>query len=233
MRLHYLQHVEFEGLGCIRSWAESAGCRISGTRLYQPHRLPEIEDVDWLVVMGGPMNIYEDVQYPWLVEEKALIARAIENQKMVLGICLGAQLIADVLGARVSSNPAREIGWYPVYRIAASTRMSQLSAMEDAFEALHWHGDTFALPDGAVHLARSEACENQAFFYNQRVLGLQFHLEMTPKGFQSLVKNCAKDVESGPFVQSPAAMLANPQRFERANRIMERLLEQLAGLDRG
>jgi GMP synthase (glutamine-hydrolysing) len=232
LRIHTLQHVPFEGPGCIRQWAEDAGTRLTGSRLFCGEPLPSLADFDWLVVMGGPMNIYEEGRYPWLAEEKAFIAQAIENQKVVLGICLGAQLIADALDARISSNQTKEIGWYPVYRTIPRAQFPQLAAMEEKLEALHWHADTFDLPEGAVHLARSEGCENQAFVYNHRVLGLQFHLEMTQDGLQDLLQHCAGDLTAGPFVQSAATMLANPLQFRRANRIMHRLLDGLAGLHR-
>ena len=231
MRLHFLQHVPFEGPGCIRDWAEAAGWEISGSHLYRDQRLPAVGDLDWLVIMGGPMNVYEDVQYPWLSKEKHLIDQAIAGRKVVLGVCLGAQLIADVLGARISANPHREIGWYPVYRSSASVALPQVSAIEDTVDALHWHGDTFDLPDGAVHLARSEACDNQAFVYGERTLALQFHLEMTPEGLQTLVKHCAGEIEPGPYMQSPENMLSDPKRFRRANRMMRRLLDGLAQLE--
>ena len=187
-------------------------------------------DFDWLVVMGGPMNVYEELQYPWLAAEKAFIGRAIESNKMVLGICLGAQLIADVLGAGISANRQKEIGWFPVYRTALADRLPQVAALEDAVECLHWHADRFELPPGAVHVARSDACDNQAFVYGQRVLGLQFHLEVTPEGLQALVQNCKNEITDGPFVQSAESMLANPQRFQRASRTMNRLLDTMAGL---
>lgn len=227
-RLHYLQHVDFEGPGCIHTWAQDAGCRISGSRLHRNDRLPSLQDFDWLIVMGGPMNIYEEIQHPWLTREKAFIGRAIEKQKVVLGICLGAQLIADVLGARVSGNPHREIGWYPVYRTTPVDRQSPVSALDDILEGLHWHADTFELPEGAVHLARSEACENQAFIYGQRVVGLQFHLELSTEGLRALVQNCAHEITDGPFVQAPETMLASPRRLRQANRVMNRLLDAMA-----
>ena len=229
-RLHYLQHVPFEGPGCIRNWAEASGFPLAGSRLYQPHRLPAMEQFDWLVIMGGPMNVDEELRYPWMAAEKAFIGRAIEAGKVVLGICLGGQLIADVLGARVTKNRYKEIGWYPVCRTASPAQLPHVAAIENSIDALHWHGDTFDLPDGAVHLARSEGCENQAFVYDERVLALQFHLEMTAGGLQDLVNSCGREIEPGPYMQSPAVMLADPGRFQAANRIMHRLLDGLAGL---
>ena len=114
MRLHFIQHVPFEGIANIQGWAENQGCRISGTHLYRLEKLPGLDELDWLVVMGGPMNIYEDNEYPWLSAEKKFIGAAIEKGKIVLGICLGAQLIADVLGGQVVRNRYKEIGWFPV-----------------------------------------------------------------------------------------------------------------------
>ena len=230
MRLHFLQHVPFEGPGCIRAWAAAAGWEITGSHLYRDHRFPAIDDFDWLVIMGGPMNIYDEVQYPWLAREKVFIDRAIAGQKVVLGICLGAQLIAAVLGARVSRSRHEEIGWFPVHRTVPSTQVPQVTAIEDCLDALHWHADTFDLPDRAVHLARSAACENQAFVYNDRVVGLQFHLEMTAEGLQDLVQHSGQRITAGRFVQPPATMLAQAERFQRANRVMNRLLDGLAGM---
>ncbi len=230
--IHYLQHVPFEGPGCIETWAEAAGFRITASRMYTDDRLPSMEHFDWLVVMGGPMNIYEDIKYPWLKNEKAFIGRAIKNKKVVLGICLGAQLIADVLGAPVKPNRYKEIGWHPVYKIENSSPSPLASVFPDTFDALHWHGDTFDLPDGALHLARSEACEHQAFVYRDHVVALQFHLETTGKSLQSLIIHCKQDIDDGLFVQSPESMMAISQRFKQVNQVMNRLLDGLVVLNR-
>ena len=101
MRLHYLQHVPFEGLGNIETWAKNKGFHITRTRFFDNEPLPSTDDFEWLVVMGGPMNIYEETGYPWLVKEKKFIEECLKRDKFVLGICLGGQLIADVLGGRV------------------------------------------------------------------------------------------------------------------------------------
>ena len=229
--LHYLQHVPFEGPGCIETWAASAGFRLTASRMYRDDPLPSMAHFDWLIVMGGPMNIYEDVQYPWLKSEKAFIGQAINYKKVVIGICLGAQLIADVLGAPVTSNRYKEIGWHPVYKIENSSPSPLASVFPDTVDALHWHGDTFDLPDGALHLARSEACEHQAFVYRDHVVALQFHMEITRNSLQSLIKHCGQDIDDGLFVQSSESMMAEPQRFKRANQVMNRLLDRLAEMD--
>jgi GMP synthase-like glutamine amidotransferase len=114
MRIHYLQHVPFEDSAKIGEWARDTGHTVTCTRLCDEEALPPLNSFDWLVIMGGPMNVYEHQAYPWLVPEKRLIERAIEHGKFVLGVCLGAQLAADVLGGPVTKNRYREIGWFPV-----------------------------------------------------------------------------------------------------------------------
>lgn len=227
MNIHYLQHVPFEGLAGIGTWAAQRGHRVSATRLHAGEALPRVEPCDWLVVMGGPMNIYEEAKFPWLAAEKCFIKSAIESGKVVLGVCLGAQLIADVLGGPVSRNKQKEIGWFPVSKTAAATRSRVCGALPEEFEAFHWHGDTFAVPPGAIHVARNEACENQAFIYDERVVGLQFHLETTPESARLLAQHCGGELLAGPFIQSAEAMLADARRFTRINEAMWKLLDRL------
>ena len=226
MRIHYLQHVAFEGLGSIEEWARDHGAEIGCSRLFANEPLPGLGSFDWLLVMGGPMNIYEEEIYPWLRQEKALIKEAITAGKVVLGVCLGAQLIADTLGAKVTRNRHREIGWFPLHAIHP--------AMADIIPAqalvMHWHGDTFALPPGAEPLAASEACQNQGFIYQGRVLGLQFHLETTPESLASLIAHSGDELTVAPFIQTPAEMLAQADRFTAINRMMAALLDYLQGL---
>jgi len=228
MRIHYLQHVAFEDPGCIRPWAESAGHSISATRFYRDYKLPTIEELDWLIIMGGPMSIYDESKNPWLRGEKRFIRQAIQKEKVVLGICLGAQLVADVLGAKVYPNGYKEIGWFPVQKTGESSGSAVAPLIPDGIEVFHWHGDTFDMPDGAVHLLRSEACENQAFIYNEYVLGFQFHLETTPGSLQALIENCGNEIIDGPYIQKPDFMLADKNRFSQINRRMIGLLEGLA-----
>ncbi len=232
MHLHYLQHVPFEGPGSIATWAQARNHRISATRLYAGDRLPPIETLDWLVIMGGPMSVHDEAAHPWLVDEKRYLARAIEAGKTVLGICLGAQLIAAVSGARVYRNAEKEIGWFPVEKTAAARASALGSGLPEVVEAFHWHGETFDLPAGGVHLARSAACEHQAFVCAERVVGLQFHLETTRAAAEELIRHCAGDLVDGPFVQSPAAMLADDRRFLKINSFMVRLLDGLVQMSR-
>ena len=225
--VHYFQHVPFEGLGAIEGWATRGGYRLSCTRFCDGDPLPALEEVDWLVVMGGPMSVHDERAYPWLRREKRFIESAIRARRVVLGVCLGAQLIADVLGAKVHANRFKEVGWFSIQRTAeaATTRIG--SALPPEIEVFHWHGDTFDLPVDAVRLARSEGCDNQGFVYRGRVVGLQFHLEVTKAGAEQLVANCAADLTDGPFVQQPQLMLGDESRFSNINDVLVRLLDQL------
>jgi GMP synthase-like glutamine amidotransferase len=228
IRIHCLQHVPFEGLGYIASWVTARGHSLQVTRLYDREMLPASESFDWLIVMGGPMNIYEEDVYPWLAEEKKFIARAIGEGKIILGICLGAQLIADVLGARVSRNEYKEIGWYPVTLTEQGRRSPFFNDDLHQFPAFHWHGDTFDLPTGANRLAESDGCRNQAFSYADHVLALQFHLESTPASIRDLIVNCGEEIIPGPYVQNTEDMSAEADKTVCTNRLMERILEELS-----
>jgi GMP synthase-like glutamine amidotransferase len=229
MKIHWYQHVPFEGLGSIEPWARAQGYTLTCTRLYAGEKPPPASVHDWLIVMGGPMNIYEEREHPWLAGEKRAIRAAIDAGQRVLGICLGVQLIADVLGAKVVRNAHKEIGWFPVELTAEADRCAGLADFPPAFEAFHWHGDTFGLPPGAVHLARSEACAQQAFAWHDRVMGLQFHLETTAASAAELIDHARDEIVPAPFIQPAAAMLAEPARFARLNVLMDRLLHRMSG----
>ena len=227
MHVHYFQHVPFEGLGSIELWMKSKSVQISATKFYEDPSLPRIQEIDWLIVMGGPMSVNDEQCYPWLQAEKKFIAEAIERGKIVLGICLGAQLIASALGAPVYPGPHREIGWFPVDRVVQKQASSLKNILPSRVEAFHWHGETFGLPAHAVHLARSAGCENQAFSVGAHVLGLQFHLEATHITVKSLIEQCQNDLVPGEYVQSAVEMLSDPSRFYHINTEMDALLDHL------
>ena len=227
MNIHWLQHVPFEGLGAIERWAGSKGHTLSCTRLFAGDPLPEHSEFGMLVVMGGPMGIYDEQEYPWLITEKAFIRAAVEAGRPVLGICLGAQLLADVLGARVSANKEKEIGWFPVTRTDAVPSGLQ-GVLPEKQTVFHWHGDTFDLPTGAVHLYISEGCRNQAFLYKDRVLALQFHLETTAESAMPLLKNCRHELVPGPWIQTEQEIIEGLEKFTGINLTMDGILEYLA-----
>jgi len=229
MRAHYLQHVAFEGLGSIAPWLKEAGYKISSTRYFEAPVLPEPEEVDFLIAMGGPMSVNDEMQFPWLSEEKAFIRGAILAGKPVLGVCLGTQLIAAAMGARVYPNPCREIGWFPVRAVPITgTPPFRVFRFPPAAEVFHWHGETFDLPSDAVHLADSEACRNQAFQLGPSSIGLQFHLETTPESLQEITANCRAELVPSAYVQAEAALLATPPaKFKAINDLMAEVLSFL------
>jgi len=225
MNIHWIQHVPFEGLASIEPMLLEQGHAIQCTRLYKDEKFPAVSEIDWLIVMGGPMGIYDDEQYAWLAREKRFIEQVIQAKKKVLGICLGAQLIADVLGAKVYKNVYREIGWFAIDRTTESTPLD--TVLPDHVEAFHWHGDTFDIPDGAVRLAASEACANQGFIYTDRVIGFQFHLETTLQSATALIEHCGNELDGSKYVQTSEQILAYPDRFVKINHLMVDILTYL------
>jgi GMP synthase (glutamine-hydrolysing) len=222
MNIHWIQHVPFEGLASIEPMLREQGHAIQCTRLYKDEKFPSVSDIDWLIVMGGPMGIYDDDQYEWLSREKKYIEQAVKAEKTVLGICLGAQLIADVLGARVYKNGYREIGWFPIERATDDTLFG--SVLPNRIEVFHWHGDTFEIPEGAVRIAESAACANQGFIYEDRVIAFQFHLETTPQSATALIEHCGNELDGSRYVQTAEQILAGSDRFLQINRLMDNIL---------
>jgi len=226
MHAHYLQHVPFEGLGSIEPWLQAAGYRITSTRFFDDGVLPSLDGLDLLVVMGGPMSVNDTAEFPWLVEEKAFIREVIASGRPVLGVCLGAQLIASALGARVYQNGEKEIGWHPIQGTAPSD--AAFFGFPLSAQVFHWHGETFDLPSDAMRLASSEACENQAFQIGSSVIGLQFHLETTPSSARSIVANCRDELVPSRYVQTEDTILAaEAERYDAINRWMGEVLAYL------
>jgi GMP synthase-like glutamine amidotransferase len=233
MRIHYLQHVPFENPGSILTWAKNNNYVLTNTRLYEKDPFPQQQDFDWLVVMGGPMNIYDEENYPWLAVEKEFIREAVASGKVIIGLCLGGQLIADVIGGKVTQNPEKEIGWFPI-RLSEEARSSPLfSFFPQQPVVFQWHGDTFSiLPEDAKCIAENDACRHQAFIYRKRVFGFQYHMENTLSIIEGLVENCGGEMIPGVYVQTPEEVLAHPEYIEQNNQWMDMFLTQLDMMDR-
>jgi GMP synthase-like glutamine amidotransferase len=227
VRIECLQHVPFEGPGAIAKWASLAKHSLHVTGLFRGDPLPSHDDFDVLLVMGGPMSVHDERQYCWLTTEKRYIEQALGAGKHALGICLGAQLLADVLGARVFRAREKEIGWHPIRKRPEAAAAPCTVGFPDACVGFHWHGETFDLPAGAVHLAETDACANQAFEFDGRALGLQFHLEVTPDTVRELAVHCAGDLDGGRYVQSGSELLGSPARFNEIETILFGLLDRL------
>jgi len=225
MRLQVFQHVPFEGPAGIADWAgrSQSSHRVGITRFFEKHEMPSISDFDFLVVMGGPMGANDETKFPWMSGEKKIIREAIAAGKKVLGVCLGAQLIASVLGARVYRNAEREIGWFPVEKVSEHPLTGHFSQTENV---LHWHGDTFDLPLGAERLLSSKACVNQAYSFKKNVLALQFHLEMSAPSIEDICRNCAEELVAGPWIQSEKTILGGKSAIPRNLQLLEGLLDR-------
>ena len=228
LKIHYLQHVPFEGLSSIAEWVFLNGHVLTSTQLFTDSNLPEPHDIDWLIIMGGPMGVYDEEKFHWLVSEKQLIKKAIESGKTIIGICLGAQLIAEVLGAKVYPNNYKEIGWHPIELNAKALENKLFKGFAEKLTVFHWHGDTFDLPVNAIRLASSEACNNQAFLYNEKVLGLQFHFEMTERALKDMIENGSAELKPAPFIQTAETILNNQKFIEENKRALFSMLDRLA-----
>jgi GMP synthase-like glutamine amidotransferase len=228
MRMAVLQHVEFEGPAAVADWAAGRGVLLRLFHLHRDTTLPSLPDFDMLTVMGGPMSANDEVRFGWLGPEIALVRKAIAAGKTVLGICLGAQIIAKALGARVYPGSAKEIGWFSVQRTASSHFL--LDGLPDSFTPFHWHGETFDLPRDATLLAKSKMTETQAFAVGQRVLGLQFHMEATEESVRALLQGAAHEIGHGVFEQEPRKILAGLNQCARLRPLLDTVLDHLTGL---
>ena len=227
MNIHCLQHVSFEPAGWIGEWAHARGHDFTVTRLFAGEPLPDLSTLDTLVVMGGPMGVHDEADHPWMRGEKHCISAALEAGHPVLGVCLGAQMIAHVSGARVYRNRFQEIGWFPV---EATDEGAKRLALPRTFHAFHWHGDTFALPAGAVSLARTDACEQQMFMLGERVLGIQFHLEVGPDDITGML-DAAAGLPEGPYVQTAQLMTGSAAMCVDCHRLLDSVLDRWTGAE--
>ena len=233
MRIDVLQHVSFEDPGAVTDWAARRGHDLRVHHRYdEADVLPALAALQGLVVLGGPMSVHDAPRLPWLAAEQALLRAALAARVPTLGICLGAQLIADCLGAAVTTGAAREIGWYPVqFDPSTAADPAWGAAFPAALDVFHWHGETFALPAGARRLASSEACRNQAFTYGDKVVALQFHLEATPQQLRRFQPHLAAEDPRLPWVQTGAEILAQAARCAPAQAVLFRLLDALFAPD--
>ncbi len=225
IRFHCLQHVSFETPGNIELWAKQKGHSFSFTHFFEEAKFQEQKDFDALIIMGGPMSIHDEKEFPWMKKEKEFIKESINQQKKILGICLGSQLIADVLGSKVHNNKEKEIGFIPIKFTREALQNNLFQGYNAEEIVFHWHGETFDLPDGATHIAYSEACRNQAYTIGNNILALQFHLEVTPEIVKDMVKHEGHELIDASYIHSAKKILSELNYLERNKEILFGLLD--------
>jgi GMP synthase-like glutamine amidotransferase len=224
-RCHFIHHVPYEGPGRIRDWTLSKGFAISTTWQHLGDPLPDPASIDLAVITGGPMSIHDEAEYSWLATEKQWIRQLLAQGTPLLGICLGAQLIADALGADVQPMGHQEIGWFPIHRTPEAAGHPVLNGIPDPATVLHWHGDRFDIPAHTVRLWESDLCDNQAFVSPQ-VLGLQFHLEMGREELRPLIEASRPVLTPNiPGIQTENELLNATVHMEDAHTLLTQLLD--------
>lgn len=227
LRVVTIRHVEHESAGFIATWARAAMATYREVLPFRGMEIPEEPDCDILVVMGGPMGVYDAHRYAWLSAEKRCIERVMARGAVVLGVCLGAQLIADVLGAPVRKNRVSEIGWFPIRKTEAGLRDRRMDAMPETISVLHWHNDTFDLPAGCLSLYESDGCANQMFISGSNTVALQFHLEATEQSLEQLIAGETATLLPSATVMSAEQMRAHAGLATACNRSLAELLNTL------
>ncbi len=212
-----LQHAHSEGLGTIEGALRDAGHSFKYLRTFEGEVVPKnANDLSGLVIMGGPMGVYEHAKYPFLKDEMKLIENFLKEGKPILGVCLGSQLLASALGAEVKKGPRKEIGWYQIHLSASAEDDRLWKGQPSSFTAYHWHGDIFDLPTDAVPLASSELTALQAFRYGKNVYGFLFHMEVTREQIEAMLQEFSDEIQQekldGPGILNASASNLPPLR---------------------
>jgi GMP synthase-like glutamine amidotransferase len=229
MRLHFLEHEPVDiRRNNITTWAEKKGYSINRTDVSKAGQLPSQKDYDWLIVLGGFQHAWEQQKHPWLIEEKRFISEALSANKIILGICFGAQLMAEVLGGNVYSNAKDEIGWHSVRLNPVGKQSFLFKNVPEMFLTFHWHSDHFTLPPGCTGLASSEPTPYQAYTHkDHRIAGLQFHPEYSIEIVRSFAVQYGHQWKKDRYVDSQETVLSKADEIPETYRMMERLLDNM------
>ena len=230
-----VQHAPFEGLGQIESWLEAAGFDVQLINAYDANPLPDPTQLqaincEGVVLMGGPMSVHDRETLAWL-DAEIIWAGSLPKTIPVLGVCLGAQILAIVHSGNVVPGDHKEIGWFPIERVDTPAAESghTLGSLPDRLTVCHWHGEQIKAPQGATVLYRSEACPVQAFSIGGHI-GLQFHLEMNENTIEAMINNCGHELVQAPYIQT-AAQLRTAENFVQCHTALDHILQQLFSSD--
>lgn len=227
MRIHALINYSIVDLGTIQTWADNKGHTITTTNVYENQQFPDLDQFDLLIILGGLMSAYEEEKHPWIKMEKQFIKKAIDAGKGVLGVCLGAQMIADTIGSKTYPQGHLELGWWDVQFTESIKDIPVFKGLPTDLKLFQFHSDTYQLPPDATHLAKSKGCENQAFIYGDRVVGLQFHPEFTEAKIQEMVDLIEAEMADGPYAQHPEEFLGREDDLQKAQAFLFTLLDNL------
>jgi GMP synthase-like glutamine amidotransferase len=232
MQIAILEHAAHETPANILPWAETNGHEVQRIKLYDGEKLPAPEANDAVIVMGGPMGVHDEEKFPWLQDEKAFLKKARDAGKKLVGFCLGSQLLADLLGAKILKAPYKEIGWFTLELTPEAKQAPLFEGIESPFLAFQWHGDTFELPAGALPVARGNVVKEQGFVVGDQILALQFHPEVNWDEVARWIKQGTAEMNEAaknPYIQRPYQLLASPERFVQAEAMLHTLLDRFLG----
>ncbi len=227
LNIHIFQHVKSDIPKNISDWLDMRGHSYEVTKFPLDPTLPDVEDIDWLIVLGGPMSVHDEANISWLKSEKDFIKKMIDAQKPILGFCLGGQLVAEALGATVYKSKLPEIGWHPVYTKRGFGNNKIFKYFPDTFTAFHWHSEAFTLPEGAKVVASSPACENQIIVYNNNVLAIQCHLELDPEIIEKFITKSADSLVKDEYIQSAEEIRDNMNYALISNDLLNEVLSKM------
>ena len=233
LKVHYFQHIAGEGFGSCYDYLKAHQAQITATEFFalpvelslEIEALPQVEDVDLLIIMGGTMSVNDEANYPWLKIEKRWLRRYLALGKPAIGLCLGGQLIANALGAAVSKNAIQELGWTTVRKVQHVPQ--DCFALPEYFNVMQWHSETFEIPKGAIHLAENDVCRNQMYQIGKNVLGFQFHPEITPETLSLFLENDEElALFSGTHVQTESELKRSAKtQFLQGNQLLNQAIE--------
>jgi GMP synthase (glutamine-hydrolysing) len=229
MNILCITHADFETPGIIEAWAVQHGYGFTVCKPYQGENCLKVSPFDFLILMGGPQSPLEIEKDPYLKDEINLIRNAIAEDKIVLGFCLGAQLIGEALGGKTERSPEKEVGVFPLVLTEEGMRDPLFEGFSRTFPVIHWHNDMPGETSGSVILAYSEGCPRQVLCYAPKVYGFQCHLEITQEGIQEMIKACPGDLKPSLFTQTSEELLQ--QNYIPIHQLMRKILDRLVDLE--